>query len=180
MSSFKKINASVYEFRSRPCHACQSEARDLIAEKDRFRLPTKTVLCKECSFLYTDPVMRESDYIDFYSNHYLNLYRGVRKPGFAIFKEQSMRGESTLKFIKEEESVKRLISGTVVDIGCGAGGVLYPFYKAGYSTVGFDYNKEYLAFGNSKGLELKHMDDMHIMEIRADIVIVFHVLEHIS
>jgi 2-polyprenyl-3-methyl-5-hydroxy-6-metoxy-1,4-benzoquinol methylase len=42
----------------------------------------------------------------------------------------------------------------IVDLGCGGGWGLIPFHDNNYNYYGFDFNDEYLEYGQSKGLRL--------------------------
>ncbi len=75
------------------------------------------------------------------------------------------------------------VIGVATDLvmGCGAGGVLLPFARAGCRVAGFDLGSEYLEIGRREGLDLLHGDARTLLRERgggADLVIVRHVLEH--
>ena len=42
----------------------------------------------------------------------------------------------------------------LLEIGCGSGGILYPFHKMKLSCTGVDYDEAYMEYGRLKGLSL--------------------------
>jgi SAM-dependent methyltransferase len=70
---------------------------------------------------------------------------------------------------------------SVYEVGCGAGGLLLPFYEAGKRVAGVDLGGEYLEVGRSRGMQLVHGNAETLLETtgeRADLVLLMHVLEH--
>lgn len=69
---------------------------------------------------------------------------------------------------------------TVLEIGCGAGGIIYYFQKQGCDVTGIDLGSEYLNYGRDKGLNLIHgsSDKLVSENLKFDIIILSHVLEH--
>jgi SAM-dependent methyltransferase len=70
----------------------------------------------------------------------------------------------------------------VVEIGCGAGGILQAFADAGYRVIGADLGAENLAYGRSRGLDLRNGDLFSLVEEideKPALIIYSHVLEHI-
>lgn len=63
-----------------------------------------------------------------------------------------------------------------------AGGILYYFEKLGKKTLGFDYDKKFLDYGNSKGLNLHFgnaLEELPKYELENSIIVINHVVEHI-
>ncbi len=65
-----KITTGQYKTVANPCAVCEegSEPKgpidEVVAEVDRYGIPTQTVMCKKCGMLRIDPVFRNSDYSD--------------------------------------------------------------------------------------------------------------------
>jgi len=66
----------------------------------------------------------------------------------------------------------------ILEIGCGAGGILKYFKEKGFYVEGIDLGQEYIEYGKSKGLNL-HCGDINL-QYKPDIIIYNHVLEHIT
>lgn len=72
--------------------------------------------------------------------------------------------------------------GKVLDVGCGDGGFLELAQRAGWSGVGFDYEKRMIALGRARGVEVHAEEFEAFCRSRAagefDAVTLFDVLEH--
>ena len=70
----------------------------------------------------------------------------------------------------------------VFEIGCGAGGILYPFYKTHKHVSGCDFGEKYLKYGQNKGLNLYQgeIDENKTPKKSQDLIILSHVMEHFN
>ncbi len=72
-------------------------------------------------------------------------------------------------------------SGSVIDIGCGPGGVLKAFNNENLDCFGCDFDDEYMDYGRRLGLELRNGDLFDVYNKKKfNLVIMSHVLEHVS
>ncbi len=148
----------------------------VVSEKDRYGLPIKTLLCNKCGLLRSSPVFDNKSNLEFYKNEYRSLYMGEPTPPEYFFRDQVKRGE--LLFALFNEVVKEKIK-SVFEIGCGSGGIMYPFYEAGYDCSGCDYDKGYVKYGVDKGLKLEIGDYNCFLDSGSvDLIILSHVMEH--
>lgn len=161
---------------NRNCFICENDTQIKIAEIDRYLLPVVTVICKCCGFMFTNPVMREKDYEDFYINYYRELYTNSSQATESFFNQQYKTGKKIYKYLSRFTNLK---GKSIVEIGTGAGGILKAFKDQGNTVNGCDYGDEYLNFGKVQGLDLIQGDISRIPDNSADIVIYCHVLEHI-
>ncbi len=176
----EKIEGKIYSFESINCVICGSHNAEVLSEKDRYGLDCNTLICKDCGFAYTSPRMTEDSYAKFYDSEYRRLYVGTEKPGDVFFNDQKFRGEKIYRYIGSKINLNsRKIK--VLEVGCGAGGILEVFRAAGHEVFGLDLGDEYLTYGKDKfGLNLKKgvINDLP-NDFKADIIIYSHVLEHI-
>jgi SAM-dependent methyltransferase len=156
---------------------CRGAELDLtIAERDRYGLPVRTVLCRHCGLLRTTPRMTAAATAQFYAEDYRDLYTG---PGNAeaLFASQVARGHDLVKLLAPLLPTVE----SVYEVGCGAGGLLAPMHALGKRVAGVDYNGDWLATGRERGLDLVQGDALDLLEHRgepADLVLFMHVLEH--
>jgi SAM-dependent methyltransferase len=72
---------------------------------------------------------------------------------------------------------------TIIDVGCGAGGISLAFMQAGCETVhGFDYSRQAMALAKERGLRsVRHIDLTTAEEIPAtgDLCVCLEVAEHL-
>ena len=158
-----------------PC-LCGRDGGEVIAERDRYGLPVRTVLCPDCGLLRTSPRMTPEATSRFYEEDYRGLYTGHEN------RERLFQGQVRGGMFLLQQLGRLLTEGAkVYEVGCGAGGVLLPFARAGCHVSGVDLGSEYLEIGRREGLDLLHGDARTLLAERggdADLVIVRHVLEH--
>ena len=178
----RKIKEGKYRFKQIKCPVCASEDHLLIAEKDRYGLPHKTVICKVCGLVFSNPQMMFESYVEFYNTEYRNLYVGSEQATALFFNRQVKKGEKIYKYILDSKTSKLEPGTKVLEIGCGAGGILYFFKQKGCEVMGIDLGGDYLEYGiKNYGLNLskgsvEHLDTGFV----PDIIIYSHVLEHIT
>lgn len=173
-----KLRNGTYRCSERPCVVCQQEQFVAIAFRDRYALPVTTQICRTCGLVQANPVMREQDYVDFYTRHYRALYTGADVPIEEFFREQQRRGRTLWQFLSR--AVPLGTGARVLEVGCGAGGILDAFREGVAVAIGLDVDSRYLAYGKSRGLDLRsgQLQDIHA-GMSFDLVIYSHVLEHV-
>lgn len=100
------------------------------------------------------------------------------------FRSQVQKGWRIRDFIEsylasegEDSSSSRIL----FEIGSGAGGILLPFKEKGWTVYGCDFDERYLDFGRSHSLNLKQggLEELSELDVKPDIIILSHILEHI-
>ncbi|AMS25850.1 hypothetical protein AEM51_01350 [Bacteroidetes bacterium UKL13-3] len=175
-----KILDGTYRLITIPC-LCGSDGKDdvTITDKDRYGFDIGSKLCANCGLIRSERIFDEASTIGFYTHEYRKIYQPDESGAEALFSDQNKRGEVFYALFQKE--IGNICNATVFEIGCGAGGILYPFYKAGYTTEGIDYDKEHLEYGKTKGLNLQFGDYKEAVPRQSkDIIILSHVLEHMS
>ena len=118
-------------------------------------LPHLVVICLCCSLVYTRQRLTEKSLSNFYQNLYQQLDRGRDLPKEEYFRLESKKGQDIFHYMFNN-SLLPPKNTLIVEIGCGVGGVLYPFRKYGYEIIGCDFNQDYINFGiTTRGLNLK-------------------------
>ncbi len=181
-----KIQKEIYKEETSKCLLCDSIRYTTIAEKDMYGLPVKTVVCDECDLLYTNPRLSEESLSTFYNIEYRNLDRldGASIDDFYVF--QKYKGQLIYSFLKDNMILDKIEGKMILEIGCGAGGILEYFKERGYSVMGCDLGAEYLNYGIDKGLNLiqgtiKDIDNyIEGKWQNIGLVIYEQVLEHLS
>ncbi|MEO1269199.1 MAG: class I SAM-dependent methyltransferase [Myxococcota bacterium] len=170
----ERLNNGTYQLAPMPCF-CGDTGGLVVAERDRYGLPVRTVLCSNCGLMRTDPYMTPETTRRFYEEDYRDLYsqQGPEHLFEAQQNEGRLLGERLLKIPGIE---------TVYDIGCGAGGFLMPFAQSGCDVAGCDYGEAYLELGRAHGLDLIQGGVEALLEHRggqqADLVTLLQVAEH--
>lgn len=164
------------------CPVCSAEAYVPFATRDRLGLPVTTVVCAECPTLYSRLRLDDESLNKFYARFYRQLYSGSLTPSPGFFDEQVMSGQKIRDFLVANGRLEKPISESVVlEVGCGAGGVLYPFHLSGARTVGVDFDVNYLEVGRSRGLDLREGGCESAADAGPfDIIVLKDVLEHVG
>lgn len=173
----EKINTGEYVFQEHHC-PCGARGRDVVlARVDRYRIPHRTVLCKACGLSRTSPRLVASAYTDFYANYYRTIYERPNDTPERVIDRQRANARRRYELITCHIPRR---PETILEIGCGAGWNLLPFYDAGCSVTGYDYDSDYLAAGRSRNLKLHQggIDEALTDGKTHDLVILSHVLEH--
>ncbi len=149
----------------------------IVTEKDRYGIPFTNVICSKCGLVRSVKVFDEVSNMLFYKKYYRDIYVGLSEPDENFFIDQVNRGQYYLNLIKSKISISDL--KVVAEIGCGSGGVLYPFFLEHLQCIGFDYNENYLSYGRKYGLKL-HLGDYKVLlkNSSVDLIILSHVMEH--
>jgi SAM-dependent methyltransferase len=176
--SYRRVDA--------PCPYCGETLPLDLAERDMYGLPHPVSACRGCGFVYSRLRLDQASLHAFYDGEYRRLDRGVPLPAEEFFALQRSKGpmvEANLQragFSLEPGSL-------VLDVGCGAGGILSWFREHGYRVLGVDPGSEYLAYGRRiSGLELIEGDARHALDVLEDrgeapaLVIYEQVLEHVT
>lgn len=174
------IDNGEYKFEKYACECgCLYDKLVLLGEKDRYGLECMTKICPECGLVMTNPRMTQESYNKFYDTYYRQIYGGTSHAEDNFFTGQYEHGKKIYKYIKENYDMSRIHS--VLEVGCGAGGILYAFNKMGIdNTKGIDVGSEYIDFGKGKGLDLESIssEDLVKRNRKYDLIILSHVLEH--
>ena len=171
-----KMRDGRYAFATRPCQLCGARDFILLAERDRYSLPVRTMLCRNCGLLMTNPVMREADYADFYQHHYTALYEGFQFPVDEFFDNQMAAGKRLHDTVKLHVDLKDRV---LAEVGCAAGGILFYLQRHCRRVTGCDYGTAFLKSGVARGLNLKVGGIDALAGEKADVILYSHVLEHV-
>ncbi|PLX07240.1 MAG: hypothetical protein C0596_12040 [Marinilabiliales bacterium] len=181
--TIEQINLNVdngeYKFENILCPVCSSDDFITLAEKDRYGLENKTVICKSCGLVYTNPRMTQESYNLFYDTLYRKLYVGESQPSDKFFQDQYRHGREIYNFL-QSRFAKDNTTINVLEVGCGAGGILSYFKDKSCNVLGVDLGTEYLNYGKDKGLKLMPGSLKCVPEsFHPDVIIYSHVFEHI-
>lgn len=148
------------------------KSRDYSVSKEDFNIQE----CKNCRFLFTSPRPEEKNLNKYYvSDHYISHTDGNK----SLF-------EKTYQIVKKISINKkfRFISsyikkGSILDIGCGTGNLLYKFKSSGWQTKGVEPSKiaRQKAIKNYN-LDINDSSNLSNIKEKFDIITMWHVLEH--
>ncbi len=175
-SLVQKLNTGHYKTEAIDC-VCGGTSFTTIAKKDRYGLGVNTAICKSCGLILTNPRMNQAAYNEFYDIEYRPLYTGAEIPDKEFFDNQVLTGRVIFSLFANRLGLIK----NVLEIGCGAGGILLPFHEHGLNVMGIDLGSKYLDYGRTKGLNLINASSEDLLSDYSggfDLIILSHVAEH--
>lgn len=172
------IESGEISFEEVPC-LCGDGIFSLIANYDKFGIKQKVVICNHCGLIQSNPRMTEEATDWFYSSDfYDNLYGRIVGKDLINFitAESNRRPLKRYEFIKKHTDYEKVNS--VLEIGCAGGWNLYPFFKDGKKTVGYDYGPTFVTAGRKLGIDLRIGKVENDKKAFYDIIILCQVIEH--
>ncbi len=102
-----------------PCNLCESTNIDVLSTVDRERKYLRTVICKDCGLVWTDPRPDKQQLRDYYENDYRLQYKGTYTPKL---KHVYRAGKVAIdRYSRIKKYIKK--SDKIIDIGSGGGGI---------------------------------------------------------
>lgn len=181
VSAIKNFSAGLTKtgsFEELNCIICGEINFEKIADRDRYGMWCPVGVCNVCGNIQSPSYYTQTTLNNFYSSYYRSIY-GPSSPE-VLFRKTMQSAEKILKILEKfiDKGSKKL---KVLDIGCGAGGLLKVFKDNEFEELGVDFDKLYLSYAKSRDLNVK----LGSLESLApndqfSIIILSHVLEHIS
>lgn len=176
---------SRFEIESDKCPICSTNKYYLLSNRDRIGLPQSYGICKRCGLIQAVNKYSLANYTIFYNNFYGQIYKGEnsnkteendnKEKSFSARKET---GKTIYDYIVE--NVKLKSNSTILEIGCGLGGIISYFHDKGYNAKGIDLKEADINFGKRKGLNLERNTIENLKkDEKFDLIILMRSLEHI-
>ena len=160
---------------------CGAEPNDMVvAERDRYSIPHRMVMCENCALMRANPRMTEDAYRSFYEIEYRKIYdgfpHGAKSEDDQFLQQIEInRGLDIKKFLEQFD----LKPKSVIDIGCDRGGSLLPFKEEGAQVWGVEWSQRGREYATKSGITtVRNMDKLIEQGITADLVIMQDIIEH--
>jgi len=161
------------------CIFCGSNSKKIIANKVRDSSKNKVIQCKKCNQIQLNPIPSRVEDEIFYDNNLQeknqNHSSSLQEHRKKSFNDTKRRVELVSKLCKKNDRV--------LEIGSGYGFFLEEMRKLGFDIIGIEVSKERRKISKrvtkSKILNINLMDE-NLNIKKFDVIIFFHVLEHIS
>jgi SAM-dependent methyltransferase len=161
------------------CPLCTSN-RSKPFDQRKFRgFAVENRICLDCGLVFQSPRMTEAEMAVYYQAEYRRTYQGTEGPVARDLVVQIARAHELLDFVWD----KIPIVSRCLDIGCSTGLILKHFQtQFGCHPVGIEPDNAYRSYAVEKGLTVyPSLADLEMApEARFDLVIMSHVLEHLS
>ena len=180
------------------CNLCGARNEVVVGTRDRDGHPLRTVLCRTCGLIWTNPRPSAADMNAYYETTYRADYKGQAAPplrkivrGFlgAADRRTMLRpllapdrrvrshGSQRLAGPAPQEAVRML------DVGCGAGELVYLMRRDGVDASGLEPGIEFAEFARTVlrvPIQTAAVDAATVSDASLDLVTMFHALEHVS
>jgi SAM-dependent methyltransferase len=170
----ERIAAGELELESVPC-LCGGDDFDGLATIDWFGVRQRTVICRRCGLVQSNPRMTADETARFYgSDDYRRLYDGE---DFAERYQARYAGGGE-SIVATLLAVEPTLPAAVGEIGCGGGWNLVAFHERGIAARGYDLSPALVELGRGRGLDLVR-GGVDAVEGTYDVLIANHVVEHL-
>jgi 2-polyprenyl-3-methyl-5-hydroxy-6-metoxy-1,4-benzoquinol methylase len=187
-----------------PCNLCGSRDDVVVGTRDRDGRPLRTVLCRTCGLVWTNPRPSAPDMNAYYERGYRSDYKGQSAPPLrkivrgllgAADRRRTLR--AYLEPRKRASSDRNSgvphdydsgVSGDhaavprMLDVGCGAGELVYLMRRDGIDASGVEPGIEFAEFARTVlriPIQTATVDTATVPPESQDLVTMFHALEHV-
>jgi SAM-dependent methyltransferase len=178
------------------CNLCGARNEVVVGTRDRDGHPLRTVLCRSCGLVWTNPRPSAADMNVYYETAYRADYKGQAAPplrkivrGFlgAADRRTMLRAllEATLEGAPYESSGRAPLLGVpprMLDVGCGAGELVYLMRRDGVEASGLEPGIEFAEFARTVlgvPIQTAAVGAATVAGASLDLVTMFHALEHV-
>lgn len=162
-----------------PCNLCGSKLVEEVRNKDRHGAYLRSVACRRCGLVWTDPRPGPEQVREFYSHEYRLDYKGTYQP-----QPKHIYRSSKVALYRYQALRELLQPGfRTLDVGAGSGEVVYMLRALGYDATGIEPNEGYARYAvETLGLPVKQgfFQEAAIPPGSTDLVTIFHALEHLE
>ncbi len=159
-----------------PCNLCGASTYVVVGTRDRDGARLQTVLCTACGLVWTNPRPTAADMNAYYGTSYRVDYKGHRAPPL----RKIVRG--FLGAADRRHALRRFGARTMLDVGCGAGELVYLMRRDGVDASGLDPGVEFADFARDLlgvPVQTAPVDSATVQAESQDLVTMFHALEHV-
>jgi len=169
------------------CNLCGARNDVVVGTRDRDGHPLRTVLCRTCGLVWTNPRPTTAEMNAYYGTTYRADYKGQRTPplrkivrGFIGAADRRTMLRPLLTPRKGAPSDR--VPPRMLDVGCGAGELVYLMRHDGVDASGLDPGIEFAEFARAVlevPIQTAAVDAAVVPPASQDLVTMFHALEHV-
>src|ERR1700730_13549554 len=111
------------------CGNIDGSLDEVISRLEMHAIDLEVLLCRKCGLIRSADVFDVQSNADYYRYEYREILSGGSNVLEEFFTSQLDRGTNFLDILDRTRVIQEIES--VVEIGCGSGGVLYPFHTIG-------------------------------------------------
>jgi len=159
-----------------PCNLCGARDEVVVGTRDRDGQPLRTVLCRRCGLVWTNPRPTAAEMNAYYGTTYRADYKGHSTPPL----RKLVRG--FLGASDRRAMLRAFGARTLLDVGCGAGELVYLMRRDGVEASGLDPGIEFAEFARTVlgvPIQTAAVDAAVVPAASLDLITMFHALEHV-
>ena len=172
-----------------PCNLCGARDDVVVGTRDRDGLPLRTVLCRRCGLVWTNPRPSIADMNAYYETTYRADYKGQTSPplrkvvrGFLGAASRKRRLVTFLPSVVPHTHDVPFERPRMLDVGSGAGELVYLMRRTGVDATGLEPGVDFAHFARTVlrvPVQAAAVDAANVAEASQDLVTMFHALEHV-
>jgi Methyltransferase domain len=159
-------------------HTSFTPLRSSVRIKNDLRVKFSVVCCDCCGYLYQYPRFDAAFYHSYYNATYRRVLSGSLSPAPSFVEDQLARGEHLFHSLHPFLAK----AGTLLDVGCSAGGLMKAFLNRGWTASGTDPDAGSVDFGKRElnvPVTVQRAEDMVLDRGAYDLVLITGSLEHV-
>lgn len=183
---YDTIRRGYLKFKNSICF-CGEHQGFIIDNYDAWGFNIPTIICSRCYAIRSKFFLDEISIMKFYKEDFYAPHMFTTKNSDKIgmdyssyYDEELKKGKEIFNFIFKY--IKKNEIKSVLEIGCGAGGILEEFYNNDISIYGCDWSEELINFAKKKmpnGI-FRVGGDEKFLDNKIDLVILSDVVEHLT
>lgn len=180
----RKLEDGTYPTEATKCFCGIEPGNDsVLAERDRYLIPHRMVMCENCLLMRANPRMTKKAYAEFYNNEYRKIYDGFpyqekSEDNDFLFQLAVEKGKELKKFLATWDVINPSV---VVDIGSDKGGTLIPFKEDGATVWGVEISDSGRDVAWEKGItSFRMIEELISKGVKAELVIMQDMIEHLT
>jgi len=167
---------------------CGARNDVVVGTRDRDGHPLQTVLCRDCGLVWTNPRPTAADMNAYYETTYRADYKGqtsappLRKIVRGLLGAADRRRMLRLLLRKAPRDGTSNNPPTMIDVGCGAGELIYLMRRDGVEASGIEPGIEFAGFAQTVlrvPVQTAAVEAATVPAASQDLVTMFHALEHV-
>lgn len=164
----------------RPCPLCGKREYAAVSRKMQHKLNLQTVICKRCTFVYTNPAPFKGKYESFYNEAYLHYYGSISgKTLWVPAEKEPSHIKDILDLLAAHLPAHRR---KLLEIGPGRGQLLYWAKRRRWQVQGVEPSEEFCRNMGELGIPFYQGTVVEVAELANespfDAIVLQHVLEH--
>lgn len=151
-----------------------------VSKIDRYGFYHNVVICERCGLLYANPRPDKGFLLNFYSSGKYREVYGSSDMEEGAYGKHLITSRDMIMIIVEAMKGRDIMSGGVLDFGCGGGWNLEFFRTVGINILGVDLDPAMVEIGKRRGLNLVVGSFEKIVGKKFGVIILNHVIEHLT